>query len=95
MFLTKIMVINMYFILGYFMKKIKILKEEDGNTLLRMAFYIFLPAILFQSIRKIDFTPGYLAYPLVILVMYLFIAIMVLTYLKIKKTEKDFENSLQ
>ncbi|ACZ08877.1 auxin efflux carrier [Sebaldella termitidis] len=89
MFLTKIMVINMYFILGYFMKKIKILKEEDGNTLLRMAFYIFLPAILFQSIRKIDFTPGYLAYPLVILVMYLFIAIMVLTYLKIKKTEKD------
>ena len=89
MFLTKIMVINMYFILGYFMKKIKILKEEDGNTLLKMAFYIFLPAILFQSIRKIDFTPGYLAYPLVILVMYLFIAIMVLTYLKIKKVDKD------
>ena len=89
MFLTKIMVINMYFILGYFMKKIKILKEEDGNTLLKMAFYIFLPAILFQSIRKIDFTPGYLAYPLVILTMNLSIAIMVLTYLKIKKTEKD------
>ncbi|MDR2880260.1 MAG: AEC family transporter [Fusobacteriales bacterium] len=89
MFLTKIMVINMYFILGYFMKKIKILKEEDGNTLLKMAFYIFLPAILFQSIRKIDFTPGYLAYPLAILAMNLFIAITVLTYLKIKKTEKD------
>ena len=89
MFLTKIMVINMYFILGYFMKKIKILKEEDGNTLLKMAFYIFLPAILFQSIRKIDFTPRYLAYPLVILIMYLFIAITVITYLKIKKIEKD------
>ncbi len=89
MFLTKIMVINMYFILGYFMKKIKILKEEDGNTLLKMAFYIFLPAILFQSIRKIDFTPGYLAYPLVILAMNLLIAITVLTYLKIKNTEKD------
>ena len=89
MFLTKILIINMYFILGYFMKKIKILKEEDGNTLLKMAFYIFLPAILFQSIRKIDFTPGYLAYPLIILVADLFIAGVVLTYLKAKKTFKS------
>ena len=89
MFLTKILIINMYFILGYFMKKIKILKEEDGNTLLKMAFYIFLPAILFQSIRKIDFTPGYLAYPLIILVADLFIAGVVLTYLKAKKTDEN------
>ena len=89
MFLTKILVINMYFILGYFMKKIKILKEEDGNTLLKMAFYIFLPAILFQSIRKIDFTPGYLAYPLIILITQLLISAVVLTYLKTKKTEKN------
>jgi predicted permease len=89
MFLTKILVINMYFILGYFMKKIKILKEEDGNTLLRMAFYIFLPAILFQSIRKIDFTPKYLTYPFILLLGQILIAAAVIIYLKIKKTEED------
>lgn len=89
MFLTKILVINMYFILGYFMKKIKILKEEDGNTLLKMAFYIFLPAILFQSIRKIDFTPGYLAYPLIILLVQMTVSGIALVYLKSKKTDTE------
>ena len=84
MFLEKIFIINMYFILGFIMKKIKILKEEDGNVLLKMTFYIFLPAILFQSIRKIDFTPRYLLYPLLILVLYCSIAAVVMFILRKK-----------
>lgn len=89
MFLEKILVINMYFILGYTLKKLKVLKEEDGNVLLKMAFYIFLPAILFQSIRKIEFTPGYFTYPLIILLLQLVIVIIIIIFLKAKKVENS------
>ena len=84
----KMLVINLFFVLGFVLKKLRIFKEEDGNVVLKMAFYIFLPAILFQSIRKVDFTFAYLLYPLIMLISQLIMSFFTAMFLKNKNMDE-------
>ncbi|MCS5422156.1 MULTISPECIES: AEC family transporter [Psychrilyobacter] len=65
--LNKAVPINLIFFLGYFLKKTGALNEEDGRVFLKGMFYAFIPAILFQSVRKTQFEADFLVYPLVII----------------------------
>ena len=65
--LNKVIPINLIFFLGYFLKKTGALKEEDGRVYLKGMFYAFIPAILFQSVRKAEFKADFIVYPLVII----------------------------
>ena len=84
----KILVINLYFVLGFVLKKLRIFKEEDGNVVLKLAFYIFLPAILFQSVRKVEFTFAYLFFPVIILICQLLVSFLVSRFLKNKDMDE-------
>ena len=48
--INKIIPIILIFILGYFLKKIRLLKKEDGDLFLKVVFYISLPALIIISI---------------------------------------------
>jgi len=65
--LNKAFPINLIFFLGYFLKRTGALKEEDGRVFLKGMFYAFIPAILFQSVRRAEFKAEFILYPLVII----------------------------
>lgn len=74
--LNKAIPVNLIFFLGYFLKKTGALKEEDGRVFLKGMFYAFIPAILFQSVRKAEFKVEFILYPLVIIMYQIFMFIL-------------------
>lgn len=53
------------FLLGYLLKRIKIIPENGGAFLLRLVFYIALPALIFLSILNLDLSLNLLKIPLI------------------------------
>ena len=66
---TKILPVNLIFLIGYFLKNKGILKEEDGGVFLKLTFYILIPAMLFNSMRSVELSWSLLLYPLLIAVV--------------------------
>src|SRR4051794_28125256 len=54
------------FILGYVLKKAKILKKNDGDSFLRLVFYIVLPSLYIVSIPSLKLVPSLFYLPLVV-----------------------------
>lgn len=67
--MTKVVPVNSIFLIGYILKNRKILKAEDGGIFLKLAFYILIPAMLFNSTRKMDLSWGILLYPSLIAIV--------------------------
>ncbi len=89
--LNKVIPINLIFFLGYFLKKTGALKEEDGRVYLKGMFYAFIPAILFQSVRKAEFKADFIVYPLVIIMFQILMFILgklVTSRMKISRDKK-------
>jgi len=42
--------IILIFLLGFVLRKTKVLKSEDGDILLKLIFYLSLPALIISSI---------------------------------------------
>ncbi|MCK4312520.1 MAG: AEC family transporter [Candidatus Cloacimonetes bacterium] len=53
-FLEKIIPIILIFFLGYFLKRIRLFKKETGDLLLKLVFYVTLPALIFLSISNVE-----------------------------------------
>jgi predicted permease len=62
--LTKILAVILIFPLGYFLKRVRILKESDGEFLLRLVFYVSLPALILISVTKIRFETEFIFLPI-------------------------------
>src|SRR5579872_2729584 len=45
-----------FFLLGYFLKRIKLLKRDDGDLLLLLVFYLATPALNLLSITEVKFS---------------------------------------
>ena len=81
-------------ILGYLIKRIHIVEKEIANSLIRLVFYIFLPATLFYSLVPLPLTSTLMILPisgfLVALFCYLF-GFLIKNYLKMdRKTQGSF-----
>lgn len=72
--LIKIIPVILVFVLGYFLKKINLLKKEDGDLFLKLVFYVTLPALIILSISNIKLALDFIYLPviaaLVILITY-------------------------
>ncbi|MBT6994389.1 MAG: AEC family transporter [Candidatus Cloacimonetes bacterium] len=64
-FFTKITPIILIFILGVFLRKIRIFGKENAELLLKLVFYVTLPALTFISVSKIQLTPNLFFLPLI------------------------------
>lgn len=53
------------FALGYFLKKLKVFKADDGGLLLKLVFFVVSPALVYISTSTIKITPNLLAFPLI------------------------------
>lgn len=86
--LFKIIPVILILILGYVLKRLNILKKEDGDLFLKLVFYIAAPALIVLSIAKINLQTSFVFLPLaaaVIVFVISFIAFMVGKWLKLSK----------
>jgi predicted permease len=74
--INKVIPINLIFFLGYVLKRTRALDEHDGKVFLKTMFYVCMPSLLFQSIRKTDLKVDYLLYPIVIILFQLFMFVL-------------------
>lgn len=54
------------FILGYLLKRAKLLRKEDGDLFLRLVFYIVIPSLYLISIPSIKLIPSLFLLPLLV-----------------------------
>lgn len=64
--LAKVSTPILIFLLGYLLKRGRILKREDGELFLKLVFYIVLPALYLVSIPSIKLVPSLFYLPLVV-----------------------------
>lgn len=62
--LTKLMPIILYFLIGYILKIMNILKKEDATILLKLIFYLMSPAIIITSVSTMRFSKTLMYYPI-------------------------------
>ena len=91
--INKLFPVILMFVLGYFLKEKKVFKSSDAQLFLKLAFYVSIPALLIQSISKINILNFYYL-PLIAVLIYIilfFISYGVTKILKIKpKTQGTF-----
>ncbi|MCL5113822.1 MAG: AEC family transporter [Patescibacteria group bacterium] len=54
------------FFLGYLLKRLGLIKKEDGDLFLKLVFYIVMPALYLLSIPSIKLVPSLLYLPLLV-----------------------------
>ncbi len=64
-FLNKIIPIILIFFLGYFLKKVKLFKKEAGEILLKVVFYVSMPALVFRSVSQVQLSFKFIYLPLI------------------------------
>ncbi|MCK9330116.1 MAG: AEC family transporter, partial [Candidatus Cloacimonetes bacterium] len=62
-FIAKILPIIAFFFLGIFFKYLKIFSLNDGHFLLKLVFYLFLPALAFISMIETDISSSFMIIP--------------------------------
>lgn len=74
--ITKILPVILIFALGYVLKRLRVLKKEDGDLLLKLVFYVSVPALVLLSISKIEITKELFYLPVIpVLIIFLIFAV--------------------
>lgn len=55
----------MIFILGYLLKRVKILSQKDGDLLLKLFYYVSVPSLIVVSVSQMSFTAELLWLPVI------------------------------
>ncbi|MCD4745747.1 MAG: AEC family transporter [Bacteroidales bacterium] len=87
--LLKILPVIIIFVLGYLLQKIGIFKKQDGDLLLKLVFYVSLPALIILSITKVRLSVEFAFLPFIsstIIIISYFVSFFVAKKLKLKKT---------
>lgn len=63
--IEKIVPIILVFVLGYFLKRKKILTRNDGDLLLKLFFYVSIPSLIIVSVSQMNFTMELLLLPVI------------------------------
>jgi len=72
-FWSKIVPIIIIFFLGYSLKKIKLFNKSTADTLLRLVFYVTLPALTFLSGSTSEFSLKFFFLPLIAIAVFLIV----------------------
>lgn len=83
-------IISMIF-LGYFLRKLNVLKINEINTLNNLAIYVFLPSLIFTAVYKTDIFifPKLAMMSLIGISISLMLALTVFTFTTLKKLPKE------
>ncbi len=72
-FLNKIIPIILIFFLGYFLKRIKLFNKETADILLKLIFYVSMPALVFRSVSQIQLSLKYVYLPFIAVTVFFLI----------------------
>jgi hypothetical protein len=64
-FVSNLLPIILFFFIGVLFRTLKLCEERDGQFLLKLVFYLFLPAMCFVAIIETEFTREMLSLPLI------------------------------
>jgi malate permease and related proteins len=77
---------------GYLFKKLKILKESDGEVISRIIFNITLPALVIVSLNSVQIEPSLMLLPIIV-VSYGLLSVL-LAYFVFKDEEKELKGTM-
>jgi len=60
----KMVPIILIFLLGYTLKRLGVLKREDGEILLKVVFYLSLPFLIIMSVARVDLHLNFIYLPI-------------------------------
>jgi predicted permease len=63
--ILKIVPVVLIFLLGYALKRLRVLKKEDGDLFLKVVYYIALPALVIISIVDIELRVDFIFLPII------------------------------
>lgn len=69
---TKLMPIILYFLIGYILKVLKILKKEEASILIKLVFYLMTPAVIISSMSTMKFAGSLIYYPISAICIHIF-----------------------
>ena len=69
--LVKLLPVIGTFVLGIFLRRIRLFTEDNAALFLQLVLYVALPAYAFESVATIDLQPHYLCLPLVAIGTYM------------------------
>lgn len=61
----KVLPVILVFFIGFFLKQAGILEKRDGDALLKVFFYVSVPALIFLSVVQMKFSPHLLWLPVI------------------------------
>lgn len=82
-FISRIIPVICFFFLGLIFKKLRLFNSETGHTLLKLIFYLFLPALSFLSVIDTEISKELLFLPVIPLFPVLFNFVLATVFLKI------------
>ncbi len=62
--ILKIIPVVLIFLLGYILKRLSILKKEDGDLFLKVVYYIALPALIIISVADVELRLNFVFLPI-------------------------------
>ncbi len=71
-FVGKMVPVVLVFVLGYILKLIKLFKKEHGDSLLKLVFYVTLPALIFISVTGVELSIQFVYLPFIAIAVILF-----------------------
>lgn len=68
----KLLPIILYFLIGYLLKKMKVLSKEEASVLIKLVFYLMTPAVIISSMSTMEFTGALIYYPISAIMIHIF-----------------------
>lgn len=87
--LEKLLPIFLFFMIGYILKLLNILKKEEASVLLKLVFYLLSPAVIILSVSGMNLQKELLLYPLSALCIHGFMIVLGLILSKFIKLEEN------
>jgi len=81
-FFSKIIPVICFFVLGVVFRGVKLFSASDGHFLLKLVFYLFLPALTFLSVTQTEITRSLMIIPLIPILPVLFNFLLASIFLK-------------
>jgi malate permease and related proteins len=92
--IAKILPVFLIFSSGILLKKTKICSVHDSDLLLKLAFYLLVPALSFLTVSKINITQELLLFPISAIVVSLICFIFAFSSLKFFKFSRQSEGTI-
>jgi predicted permease len=67
--IVKVLPLILIFLAAFGLKKAKIFSEQDGERILKLNFYIAVPALIFVSLQTLPINPKYFVLPIIPLII--------------------------